>query len=360
MKPLKRIIPITWVILPLYLFSWLYKKPLIELDKVFTNDVPGVLIFWAIGFLIIRYITNEKFMQYRNYLTFGFLLVTASILFLRIPFLFKVLTFSVVLLLLVAPAIANTDEGKRNLLLIWIVAIAVIAFLLRGSGSPTGIVTPTGSFLGGFSLTWVLAIFGTYVSFPFGVMLALGRTSNLPLVRVICTGIIEIVRSVPYITWLFFASVMLTVFMPEGVEFNLIVRVLIVTAFFSGAYFAENIRGGLQSIPKGQYEAANAIGMNPFQRISLIVLPQALRAIIPTLVSSIITAFKDSSLVAIIGLFDTLRIGSAVIPTQSSPVNFVGTQLDNLLFIALFYWVFCFIFSRRTMKIEKKLGLGER
>ena len=265
-----------------------------------------------------------------------------------------------VLLLLVAPAIANTTEGKKNLLIIWVVAVAVLAFLLRGSGSPTGIVTPTGSFLGGFSLTWVLAIFGTYVSFPFGIILALGRTSNLPLVRIICTGIIEIVRSVPYITWLFFASVMLTVFMPEGVEFNLIVRVLIVTAFFSGAYFAENIRGGLQSIPKGQYEAANAIGMNPFQRIFLIVLPQALRAVIPTLVGSIITAFKDSSLVAIIGLFDTLRIGSAVIPTQSSPVNFVGTQLDNLLFIALFYWIFCFIFSRRTMKIEKKLGLGER
>ena len=245
-------------------------------------------------------------------------------------------------------------------MLIWIVATLVMAFLLRGSGSDTGILTPTGSFLGGFSRTWVLAIFGTYVSFPFGVILALGRTSNLPLVRIICTGIIEIVRSVPYITWLFFASVMLTVFMPEGIEFNLIVRVLIVTAFFSGAYFAENIRGGLQSISKGQYEAANAVGMNPLQRISLIVLPQALRAVIPTLVSSLITSFKDSSLVAIIGLFDTLRIGSAVIPTQSSPVNFVGTQLDNLLFIALFYWVFCFIFSRRTMKIEKKLGLGER
>jgi len=359
-KTLKRIIPLMWVILPLYLFSWLYKKPIIEFNKVLVNDIPGVLIFWIIGYLIIRYITNEKFMRYKNYLSISFLLITASILFLRIPFLFKVLTFSVVLLLLVAPAIANTSEGKKNLLIIWVVAIAVIAFLLRGSGSPTGIMTPTGSFLGGFSLTWVLAIFGTYVSFPFGVILALGRTSNLPLVRIICTGIIEIVRSVPYITWLFFASVMLTVFMPEGIEFNLIVRVLIVTAFFSGAYFAENIRGGLQSISKGQYEAANAIGMNPFQRISLIVLPQALRAVIPTLVSSIITAFKDSSLVAIIGLFDTLRIGSAVIPTQSSPVNFVGTQLDNLLFIALFYWVFCFIFSRRTMKIEKKLGLGER
>jgi len=359
-KILKRLIPITWLLLPLYLFSWLYKKPIIEYNEVLLNDIPGVLIFWIIGFLILRYATNEKFIKYRNYLTIGFLLVTASILFLRIPFLFKALTFSVVLLLLVAPAIANTAEGKRNLLLIWIVATLVMAFLLRGSGSDTGILTPTGSFLGGFSLTWVLAIFGTYVSFPFGVILALGRTSNLPLVRIICTGIIEIVRSVPYITWLFFASVMLTVFMPEGIEFNLIVRVLIVTAFFSGAYFAENIRGGLQSISKGQYEAANAVGMNPLQRISLIVLPQALRAVIPTLVSSLITSFKDSSLVAIIGLFDTLRIGSAVIPTQSSPVNFVGTQLDNLLFIALFYWVFCFIFSRRTMKIEKKLGLGER
>ena len=359
-KSLKRTIPLSWLVLPLYLFSWLYKKPVVELDKVLMNDIPGVLIFSVIGFLIIQYITDERFSKYRNYLAAGFFATTAAILFLRIPFLFKVLTFSVVLLLLVAPAIANTKEGKRQLLIVWLVVIAVLAFLLRGSGSPTGIITPTGSFLGGFSLTWVLAIFGTYVSFPFGVLLALGRTSSLPMIRIICTGIIEIVRSVPYITWLFFASVMLTVFMPEGVEFNLIVRVLIVTAFFSGAYFAENIRGGLQSISKGQYDAANAIGMNPFQRIFLIVLPQALRAVVPTLVGSVITAFKDSSLVAIIGLFDTLRIATAVVPTQSSPVNFVGTQLDNLLFIALFYWMFCFTFSRRSMKIEKKLGLGER
>jgi len=359
-KSLKRTIPLSWLVLPLYLFSWLYKKPVIELNKVLMNDIPGFLIFSLIGFLIIRYITDEKFSKYRNYLATGFFLATAAILFLRIPFLIKVLTFSVVLLLLVAPSLANSKEGKRQLLIVWLVAIAVLTFLLRGSGSPTGIITPTGSFLGGFSLTWVLAIFGTYVSFPFGVLLALGRTSSLPLIRIICTGVIEIVRSVPYITWLFFASVMLTVFMPEGIEFNLIIRVLIVTAFFSGAYFAENIRGGLQSVSKGQYEAANAIGMNPFQRIFLIILPQALRAVVPTLVGSVITAFKDSSLVAIIGLFDVLRIGSAVIPTQSNPVNFVGTQLDNILFIAIFYWIFCFTFSRRTMKIEKKLGLGER
>ena len=146
----------------------------------------------------------------------------------------------------------------------------------------------------------------------------------------------------------------------NGVEFNLIIRVLILTAFFSGAYFAEYIRGGLQSIPKGQYEAANAIGMNPFQRIFLVIVPQALRTIIPTLVGSVITSFKDSSLVAIIGLFDILRIGTSVIPAQSQPVVFIGRNLEQLVFLSFFFWVFTFVFSRRSMKFEKRLGLGER
>ena len=193
-----------------------------------------------------------------------------------------------------------------------------------------------------------------------GVLLALGRNSSLPIIKGVCTGIIELVRSVPYITWLFFASVTMAVFLPDGVEFNLIVRVLIVTAFFSGAYFAENIRGGLQSIPKGQFEAADAIGMNTVQKTSLIVLPQALRAIVPTLVSSIITSFKDSSLVTIIGLFDFLTIGRMVIGNQSIPINFIGHDRENLLFIAFVYWVFTFTLSRRSMKFEKRLGLGER
>jgi general L-amino acid transport system permease protein len=135
---------------------------------------------------------------------------------------------------------------------------------------------------------------------------------------------------------------------------------LILTAFFSGAYFAEYIRGGLQSIPKGQYEAANAIGMNPFQRIFLVIVPQALRTIIPTLVGSVITSFKDSSLVAIIGLFDILRIGTSVIPAQSQPVVFIGRNLEQLVFLSFFFWVFTFVFSRRSMKFEKRLGLGER
>ena len=116
----------------------------------------------------------------------------------------------------------------------------------------------------------------------------------------------------------------------------------------------------MQSIPKGQYEAADAIGMSPFQKTGLIILPQALRAVIPTLVSSAITAFKDSSLVTIIGLFDFLTIGKTVIDNQSIPVNFVGHQRENLIFVAIVYWIFTFTLSRRSMKVEKRLGLGER
>ena len=272
----------------------------------------------------------------------------------------KVCLLLLSLFTVVVPAVSTSKEGKRSLIIIWFVALVTLTFLLRGGASETGIVVPGSSIFGGFSLTWLLAIFGTYVSFPLGVLLALGRNSKLPIVRIVCTGIIELVRSVPYITWLFFASVTLAVFLPAGVEFNLIIRVLMVTAFFSGAYFAENIRGGLQSIPKGQYEAADAIGMSPFQKTGLIILPQALRAVIPTLVSSAITAFKDSSLVTIIGLFDFLTIGKTVIDNQSIPVNFVGHQRENLIFVAIVYWIFTFTLSRRSMKVEKRLGLGER
>ena len=209
-------------------------------------------------------------------------------------------------------------------------------------------------------MTWVLAFFGIAISFPFGVMLALGRTSSLPIIRIICTAIIELVRSVPFITWLFFGSVMLTFFLPAGVEFDEVVRAVVVTSIFSAAYLAENVRGGLQSISKGQFEAADAVGLSTLQRISLIVMPQALRAVIPPIVSQVISLFKDTSLVAIVGLFDLLYIGSKVIPNQSQGANFLGTIQENILFCAIFYWIFTYSFARRSMKIEKRLGLGER
>ncbi len=359
-KRVKNVMSISWFLLPLLIFSWIFKKPQIDMGEVLTGDIPIFVIFFALGLATVLLINNPIFKKYFS-LYLGILAVlTIGGLFIGIPMLGKVCLLLLSLFTVVVPAVSTSKEGKRSLIIIWLVALVTLTFLLRGGASETGIVVPGSSIFGGFSLTWLLAIFGTYVSFPLGVLLALGRNSKLPIVRIVCTGIIELVRSVPYITWLFFASVTLAVFLPAGVEFNLIIRVLMVTAFFSGAYFAENIRGGLQSIPKGQYEAADAIGMSPFQKTGLIILPQALRAVIPTLVSSAITAFKDSSLVTIIGLFDFLTIGKTVIDNQSIPVNFVGHQRENLIFVAIVYWIFTFTLSRRSMKVEKRLGLGER
>ena len=359
-KRVKNVMSISWFLLPLLIFSWIFKKPQIDMGEVLTGDIPIFVIFFALGLATVLLINNPIFKKYFS-LYLGILgVLTIGGLFIGIPMLAKVCLLLLSLFTVVVPAVSTSKEGKRSLIIIWFVALVTLTFLLRGGASETGIVVPGSSIFGGFSLTWLLAIFGTYVSFPLGVLLALGRNSKLPIVRIVCTGIIELVRSVPYITWLFFASVTLAVFLPAGVEFNLIIRVLMVTAFFSGAYFAENIRGGLQSIPKGQYEAADAIGMSPFQKTGLIILPQALRAVIPTLVSSAITAFKDSSLVTIIGLFDFLTIGKTVIDNQSIPVNFVGHQRENLIFVAIVYWIFTFTLSRRSMKVEKRLGLGER
>ena len=359
-KQFKNAVSISWVLLPLLIFSWIFKKPLIDLNELIRNDIPVFIGFLLIGVLTIYLINNKIVEKFYSYYLGLLVVATIASLFLKVILLVKAGLLLLLLFSVIIPAVSTSAKGKRSLTIVWVVSLTTTAFLLEGGTSTTQIVVPGSSIFGGFSLTWLLAIFGTYVSFPLGVLLALGRNSSLPIIKGVCTGIIELVRSVPYITWLFFASVTMAVFLPDGVEFNLIVRVLIVTAFFSGAYFAENIRGGLQSIPKGQFEAADAIGMNTVQKTSLIVLPQALRAIVPTLVSSIITSFKDSSLVTIIGLFDFLTIGRMVIGNQSIPINFIGHDRENLLFIAFVYWIFTFKLSRRSMKFEKRLGLGER
>ncbi len=359
-KNMKRTMSISWVLLPLFIFSWIFKKPEIDLPTILGQDIPIFIGIFLVGALTITFINNPIVEKYFSIYLGVLIAITGIALFISIPILLKSALLLLVLFTIVIPAVSSSAKGKRNLIIVWGVSLFTLSVLIRGGSSDTQIIVQQQSIFGGFSLTWLLAIFGTYVSFPLGVLLALGRNSKLPIVRLVCTGIIELTRSVPYITWLFFASVTMAVFLPEGVNFELVVRVLMVTAFFSGAYFAENIRGGLQSIPKGQYEAADAIGMSPFQKTSLIVMPQALRAIIPTLVSSAITAFKDSSLVTIIGLIDFLTIGKVIIGTQSIPVNFVGHDRENLLFIAFFYWIFTFTLSRRSMKVEKRLGLGER
>ena len=356
----KRILPVSWLLTPLVVVTWIYRKPDFTLTQITTLDLPVILGFSAIGYLVINYLNSEKLMQYQRYFVYGSLIIAVVVFSLPVLRQLKLLFFLLWILISVAPTIANSKESARSLFIVWSVAITILILLMRGGTSETLIVVPGSSIYGGFALTWVLAFFGIAISFPFGVMLALGRTSSLPIIRIICTAIIELVRSVPFITWLFFGSVMLTFFLPAGVEFDEVVRAVVVTSIFSAAYLAENVRGGLQSISKGQFEAADAVGLSTLQRISLIVMPQALRAVIPPIVSQVISLFKDTSLVAIVGLFDLLYIGSKVIPNQSQGANFLGTIQENILFCAVFYWIFTYSFARRSMKIEKRLGLGER
>jgi general L-amino acid transport system permease protein len=357
---MSRLILSSWVLAPLVIVSWIYRKPDFGMSNILTLDIPIAVGFSVLGILAIRMLNNEKIVPYQSYITYGMLVLTIVIFFLPVLRQLKILFFITWLLISVAPTIANSKESAKNLSIVWSVTVFILILLMRGASSESLIVVPGSSIYGGFTLTWLIAFFGIAISFPFGVILALGRTSKLPVIRIICTAVIELVRSVPFITWLFFGSVMLTLFLPKGVEFDEVLRAIVVTAIFSSAYLAENVRGGLQSISNGQFEAADAVGLSTLQRITLIIMPQALRAVIPPIVSQVISLFKDTSLVAIVGLFDLLYIGSKVIPNQSQGANFLGTIQENILFCAIFYWLFTYSFARRSMKIEKRLGLGER
>ena len=179
----------------------------------------------------------------------------------------------------------------------------------------------------------------------------------MPIFRVVSTTYIELVRGIPFITVLIFFNLIFQLFLPPGVQFDPVTLAIVAGTLFSAAYLAENVRGGLQAIPNGQYEASRAMGLSTLQLTVFIVLPQALRAVIPALVGQTIAIFKDTSLVAIIGLFDFLYIANRVIPAQTI---FLGIKLENIVFISAVYWLFTFSFSRASLRIEKKVGLGER
>jgi general L-amino acid transport system permease protein len=209
---------------------------------------------------------------------------------------------------------------------------------------------------GGLMLTLIVAGVGMAGSLPIGVLFALGRRSEMPAVRYISIGFIELMRGVPLITVLFMASVMLPLFLPAGVNFNKLLRALIGVMLFDGAYMAEVVRGGLQAIPKGQTEAAAALGLGYWRSMGLVVLPQALRMVIPGIVNSFIALFKDTTLVLIIGLFDFL---GAIQAALSDP-NWLGYAIEGYVFAAAVYWVFCFAMSRYSLSIERRLAAGGR
>jgi general L-amino acid transport system permease protein len=243
---------------------------------------------------------------------------------------------------------------------LWLLSPAVMVVLLRGfEGTMTLPYVETGLW-GGLLLSILVAGFGILASFPLGVLLALGRRSKLPVVKGFCIAYIELIRGVPMITVLFMAMLMLPLFLPANVRVDNLVRVLVAITLFSAAYLAENVRGGLQAVPGGQIEAAQALGLNVFHSTLLIVLPQALRAVIPAIVGQFISLFKDTSLIAIVGLTELLGIANVVIQQPQWVTVPNGVQREVLLFVGLVYWIFCFTMARVSQRIERHLNVDAR
>lgn len=244
---------------------------------------------------------------------------------------------------------------RRILTWAWIVSMPVMFFLIAGfAGTPLASVSS--NVWGGLLLTVLLSVIGIVLSFPLGVALALGRRSTLPALQILSTAYIEIIRGIPLITILFMADIILPLFLPGDWRLDRVARAMGGITLFSAAYVAENVRGGLQAIPTGQVEAAHALGLNAFRTNLHIVLPQALRSVIPANVGLFISLLKDTTLVTIIGLLELLGIGRAIL---AQPESF-GAAFEVYTFLAVAFFILCFAMSQASYRLERQLGVGER
>jgi general L-amino acid transport system permease protein len=253
--------------------------------------------------------------------------------------------------------------GKRKSITVlyiiagWVLAPTILLILLIGFANSRVIPSVATTLWGGLLVTFLLSAGGILISFPIGILLALGRRSSLPVVKAFSTIFIETVRGVPLITILFMFSIILALFLPAESRIDRLLRALMAVTVFSAAYTAENVRGGLQAVPAGQIEAAKAVGMNGFQTLILIVMPQAIRAVMPAIVGQFISLFKDTTLVVIVGINDLLGIGRSII---NSDPEFVQLQTEVYLFIALIYWIFSYLMSIASRRLEASVGVTKR
>lgn len=232
----------------------------------------------------------------------------------------------------------------------WVLVFPAIIVLLRAfDGVPPQV-------WGGFMLNVLLAVAATFLSFPVGILLALGRRSTLPIISKFCVGFIELFRGVPLVTLIISGQFILPLMLPPGMQLSLIVRMILIFTIFSSAYVAEIVRGGLQGVHFGQYEAAKAVGLSTTRMMALIILPQALRSTIPAMISHFIGLFKDTSLLAALAITDALRAARRA----SAQLEFIGDQKEALLAAALLFWVVTFSMSRWSQRLERRLGVGER
>jgi len=238
----------------------------------------------------------------------------------------------------------------------WLLTPVVGLLLLKGWPGLTLLPAVETSAWGGLLLTIILAVVGIVASFPLGILLALGRRSTLPVIRGFSIAFVELVRGVPLVTVLFMAQVMLPLFLPGDLRPDKVLRAMAGMVLFSAAYVAENVRGGLQAVPRGQIEAAQALGLNSVLTTLLIVLPQALRAVIPAIVGQLISLFKDTSLVAIVGLIELLGMAQSILAQP----RFLGRYAEVYVFVAVVYFVFSYAMSYASRRLELALGVGER
>lgn len=291
------------------------------------------------------------------------------------------------LALFIVPLLWPKAPFKRTNAVLFFVAFPVLSFillnglniqvtaatpffdLLNGLGLlSTRVGLPEGTFLfmpavpteqwGGLLVTLIISVVGITTSLPLGILLALGRQSKLPVIKTVCIAFIELIRAVPLITILFMASIMLPLFMPQGTTVDKLLRALVGVTLFASAYMAEVVRGGLQAIPRGQYEAGASLGLGYWQRMFFIILPQALKHVIPGIVNNFISLFKDTSLVYIVGMKDLLE----AVKTKNDALEWSSStqSITGYLFAAMVFWVFCFGMSRYSLFMERRLDTGHK
>ncbi len=352
-----------WLLAPFFTYYAILRGPIMDWAHVVSTDLPLWVLFAGLGGALLWLLTRPGLGEIGRILAvvvlaaaaftwvgafFGWFSMLQKV---RLSVLFLGLTA------LLAPNFIGEARQRMKLVVGWVGFITIFHLLVTLINTASSIETPSEDFAGGFMVTIYVALFTMLFSFPLGVLLALARTSRMPLFRVMATVYIEAFRGVPLITMLFFFTVFVNIFLPGSMELSLMAAVTIAFVLFSAAYLAENVRGGMQAIRRGQYEASDALGLTTVQRTGFIVLPQALRVSIPPLVGQTIATFKETSLLAIVGVFDFLRMARDVVPAQT---EFLGTRKPGLLFISAVYFIGAYAMSKYSQRLEKKLGVGER
>ena len=353
----KALLSVTWLISPLFLLFLVLRDPDFDTRHLFSTDVPIFLFFSIVGSVLLLWLTKPDVGEKGRVISAAILFIGFATFLFQMLMIVRILTLVLAFFALAAPTFSGQKPARIRYTKVWIASMVILCWLITAINTPSTAKVPGDFFIGGFAITLMIFFFTMVLAFPLGVLLALARTSKFPIFRMISTTFIEFIRGVPLITILIFFSVMVPLFLPDGMDLTEIAAVTIAFIIFEAAYLAENVRGGLQSVTRGQHEAAEAVGMTNAQKTFFIVLPQALRVAIPPMVGQIIATFKETGLLAIIGIFDFLYIARSVIPGQT---QYMGSTRENLLFVSLVYLVICFSMSKASQRVEKRVGLGER